>query len=145
MLLLSRSSYRQLLSSLVSVTASVFFFSDIKVCCGHAVMWSRCTGAESFGGGTQCECATRSHHRRISFAVLLHFLGRTEMKAIELAHALEQSRAIPLDQIASIAMDHKRQLAFVQLHTGTEVQLEASGYGDLIHKLTELYSGSFNA
>jgi hypothetical protein len=67
------------------------------------------------------------------------------MKAIELAHALEQSRAIPLDQIASIAMDHKRQLAFVQLHTGTEVQLEASGCGDLIHKLTELYSGSFNA
>jgi hypothetical protein len=31
-------SYRQLLSSLVSVTASVFFFVDIKVCCGHAVM-----------------------------------------------------------------------------------------------------------
>jgi hypothetical protein len=67
-----------------------------------------------------------------------------EMKAIELAHALEQSRAIPLDQIASIAMDHKRNLAFVQLHTGTEVQLEASGYGDLIQKLTELYSGSYN-
>lgn len=67
------------------------------------------------------------------------------MKAIELAHALEQSRAIPLEQIASIAMDYKRQLAFVQLHTGTEVQLEASGYGDLIHKLTELYSGSYNA
>ena len=67
------------------------------------------------------------------------------MKAIELAHALEQSRAIPLDQIASIAMDYKRQLAFVQLHTGTEVQLEASGYGDLIQKLTELYSGTYNA
>ncbi|HEX6496053.1 MAG TPA: hypothetical protein VF018_11250 [Acidobacteriaceae bacterium] len=67
------------------------------------------------------------------------------MKAIELAHALEQSRAIPLDQIASIALDQKRQLAFVQLHTGTEVQLEASGFGDLIHKLTELYSGTFNA
>src|SRR5882757_11570987 len=33
-------SYRQLLSSLVSVTASVFFFDDIKVCCGHAVMGS---------------------------------------------------------------------------------------------------------
>lgn len=31
-------SYRQLLSSLVSVTASLFFFVDIKVCCGHAVM-----------------------------------------------------------------------------------------------------------
>jgi hypothetical protein len=71
--------------------------------------------------------------------------GEIEMKAIELAHALEQSRAIPLDQIASIAMDHKRNLAFVQLHTGTEVQLEASGYGDLIQKLTELYSGSYNA
>jgi len=41
-------------------------------------------------------------------------------------------------------MDHKRNLAFVQLHTGTEVQLEASGYGDLIQKLTELYSGSYN-
>jgi len=67
-----------------------------------------------------------------------------EMKALELAHALEQSRAIPLDQIASIAMDPKRNLAFVQLHTGTEVQLEASGYGDLIQKLTELYSGSYN-
>jgi hypothetical protein len=67
------------------------------------------------------------------------------MKAIELAHALEQSRAIPLDQIASIAMDHKRQLAFVQLRTGTEVQLEASGYGDVIQKLTELYSGTYNA
>ena len=72
-------------------------------------------------------------------------LGEIEMKAIELAHALEQSRAIPLDQIASIAMDPKRNLAFVQLHTGTEVQLEASGYGDLIQKLTELYSGSYNA
>ncbi len=67
------------------------------------------------------------------------------MKAIELAHALEQSRSIPLDQIASIAMDAKRQLAFVQLHTGTEVQMEANGYGDLIHKLTELYSGSYQA
>jgi hypothetical protein len=88
----------------------------------------------------------RAHHRRILSVALLYFsLGDIEMKAIELAHALEQSRAIPLDQIASIAMDHKRQLAFVQLHTGTEVQLEASGYGDLIHKLTELYSGSFNA
>ena len=31
-------SYRQLLSSLVSVTASLFFFGDIRVCCGHAVM-----------------------------------------------------------------------------------------------------------
>ncbi len=31
-------SYRKLLSSLVSVTASLFFFGDIKVCCGHAVM-----------------------------------------------------------------------------------------------------------
>ena len=29
--------------------------------------------------------------------------------------------------------------------TGTEVQLEASGYGDLIQKLTELYSGCYNA
>jgi hypothetical protein len=88
----------------------------------------------------------RDHHRRISSVLLLHLVGEeTEMKAIELAHALEQSRAIPLDQIASIAMDYKRQLAFVQLHTGTEVQMEASGYGDLIQKLTELYSGSFNA
>lgn len=67
------------------------------------------------------------------------------MKAIELANALEQSRAIPLDQIASIAMDHKRHLAFVQLHTGTEVQLEATNYGELIHKLTELYSGTCQA
>jgi hypothetical protein len=67
------------------------------------------------------------------------------MKAMELAIALEQSRSIPLEQIASIALDHKRQLAFVQLHTGTEVQMEASGFGDLIHKLTELYSGSYNA
>jgi hypothetical protein len=86
----------------------------------------------------------RLHHRRISSVALLHF-RENRMKAIELAHALEQSRAIPLDQIASIAMDHKRQLAFVQLHTGTEVQLEASGYGDLIQKITELYSGSYNA
>jgi hypothetical protein len=87
--------------------------------------------------------------RRITAASYLRhcftFLGEIEMKAIELAHALEQSRAIPLDQIASIAMDHKRQLAFVQLHTGTEVQLEASGYGDVIQKLTELYSGTYNA
>ena len=67
------------------------------------------------------------------------------MKAMELAHALEQSRAIPLEQIASIAMDDKRQLAFVQLHTGTEVQMEATNYSDLIHKLTELYSGSYSA
>ena len=67
------------------------------------------------------------------------------MKAIELAHALEQSRSIPLDQIASIAMDHKRQLAFVQLHTDTEVQLETSDYNDVIQKLTELYSGTYNA
>jgi hypothetical protein len=89
--------------------------------------------------------ALRPHHRRISSVLLFHFLGRIEMKAIELAHALEQSRAIRLDQIASIAMDHKRQLAFVQLHTGTEVQLEASGYGDVIQKLTELYSGTYNA
>lgn len=88
--------------------------------------------------------------RSITAAPLLFYCstffgGYTEMKAIELAHALEQSRAIPLDQIASIALDHKRHLAFVQLHTGTEVQLEASGYGDLIQKLTELYSGSYNA
>lgn len=88
---------------------------------------------------------TLRHHHRGTFVRLLHFLGEIEMKAIELAHALEQSRAIPLDQIASIAMDPKRNLAFVQLHTGTEVQLEASGYGDLIQKLTELYSGSYNA
>jgi hypothetical protein len=84
------------------------------------------------------------HHRRISSDTLHRFGENIEMKAIELAHALEQSRAIPLDQIASIAMDPKRNLAFVQLHTGTEVQLEASGYGDLIQKLTELYSGSYN-
>src|SRR6201995_5922565 len=101
-------------------------------------------GVGSFGGGTQRQGAsgfiTAASH-------LLHCIafGRIEMKALELAHALEQSRAIPLDQIASIAMDHKRNLAFVQLHTGTEVQLEASGYGDLIQKLTELYSGSYNA
>jgi hypothetical protein len=67
------------------------------------------------------------------------------MKAFELAYALEKSRAIPLDQIASIALDRKRQLAFVQLSTGTEVQLEATGYEDLIHKLTELYSGTYAA
>ncbi|MGI8770625.1 MAG: hypothetical protein ACR2JE_04245 [Acidobacteriaceae bacterium] len=67
------------------------------------------------------------------------------MKAFELAHALEKSRAIPLDQIASIALDRKRQLAFVQLSTGTEVQLEATGYEDLIQKLTELYAGSHAA
>jgi hypothetical protein len=90
----------------------------------------------------------RTHHRRTSAPLLFHCsaLGEIiEMKAIELAHALEQSRAIPLDQIASIALDHKRQLAFIQLHTGTEVQLEASGFSDLIQKLTELYSGSYNA
>jgi hypothetical protein len=87
------------------------------------------------------------HYTQLHASHLLHCFtfGEIEMKAIELAHALEQSRAIPLDQIASIAMDHKRNLAFVQLHTGTEVQLEASGYGDLIQKLTELYSGSYNA
>ena len=68
------------------------------------------------------------------------------MKAIELAHALEQSRAIPLDQIASIAMDHKRQSAIVLAsYRQQKVQLEASGYGDVIQKLTELYSGTYNA
>jgi hypothetical protein len=67
--------------------------------------------------------------------------GALLLKTIELAIALERSRAIPLEQIASIALDKKRQLAFVQLSTGTEVQLEATGFEDLIHKLTELYSG----
>ncbi len=67
------------------------------------------------------------------------------LKAFELAHALEKSRSIPLDQIASIALDHKRQIAFVQLHTGTEVQLEAAGFSELFEKLTELYSGKHAA
>ena len=67
------------------------------------------------------------------------------LKAIELATALERSRSIPLDQIASIQMDHKRQIAFVQLHTGTEVQLEVSDLAELFEKLTELYSGSHAA
>jgi hypothetical protein len=106
-------------------------------------MWWPRPGGESFGGGIQYTGASNTSPPH--FAALIHFSGRHKMKAIELAHALEQSRAIPLEQIASIAMDHKRQLAFVQLHTGTEVQLEASGYGDLIQKLTELYSGSYNA
>lgn len=99
-------------------------------------------GLSGEGLGTK---TLRHHHRGIFCSICFTFLGEIEMKAIELAHALEQSRAIPLDQIASIAMDPKRNLAFVQLHTGTEVQLEASGYGDLIQKLTELYSGSYNA
>lgn len=67
------------------------------------------------------------------------------LKAIELATALERSRSIPLEQIASIQMDDKRQIAFVQLHTGTEVQLEVSCLTDLFDKLTELYSGSHAA
>ncbi len=67
------------------------------------------------------------------------------LKAIELAHALEKSRSIPLDQIASIALDHKRKIAFIQLHTGTEVQLEAAGFSELVEKLTELYSGKYVA
>lgn len=100
-------------------------------------------GLSGEGLSTKVLRATSPPHFFCSIAALVG--EETEMKAIELAHALEQSRAIPLDQIASIAMDHKRQLAFVQLHTGTEVQLEASGCGDLIQKLTELYSGSFNA
>jgi hypothetical protein len=105
---------------------------------------NRCELVLSLSGEGLGTKTLRDHHRG-TFALLLYFLGEIEMKAIELAHALEQSRAIPLDQIASIAMDPKRNLAFVQLHTGTEVQLEASGYGDLIQKLTELYSGSYNA
>jgi hypothetical protein len=72
-------------------------------------------------------------------------LGALLLKTIELATALERSRAIPLEQIASIALDKKRQLAFVQLSTGTEVQLEATGFADLIHKITELYSGIYAA
>jgi hypothetical protein len=122
----------------------LFFFDDIKVCCGHAVMWSLAQWCWVFRGRDSTPGRFRLHHRRISSDTLQRFGENIEMKAIELAHALEQSRAIPLDQIASIAMDHKRNLAFVQLHTGTEVQLEASGYGDLIQKLTELYSGSYN-
>ncbi len=67
------------------------------------------------------------------------------MNPLQLASALEQTRSIPLDQIASVAMDHKRQLAVVQLHSGTEVQMEASSYPELIEKLTELYSGRYVA
>ncbi len=67
------------------------------------------------------------------------------MNPLQLASALEQTRSIPLDQIASVAMDYKRKLAVVQLHSGTEVQMEASGYSELIEKLTELYSGRYVA
>ncbi len=67
------------------------------------------------------------------------------MNPLQLASALEQTRSIPLEQIASVAMDYKRQLAVVQLHSGTEVQMEASGYPELIEKLTELYSGRYVA
>ena len=42
-------------------------------------------------------------------------------------------------------MDHKRKLAVVQLHSGTEVQMEVTDYRDLIDKLTELYSGQYVA
>ena len=67
------------------------------------------------------------------------------MNSLQLASALEQTRSIPLDQIASVAMDHKRKLAVVQLHSGTEVQMEVTDYRDLIDKLTELYSGQYVA
>jgi len=67
------------------------------------------------------------------------------MNPLQLASALEQTRSIPLDQIASVAMDHKRKLAVVQLHSGTEVQMEVSNYRELIEKLTELYSGQYVA
>lgn len=110
--------------------------------CGDVIRCALVLGLSGEGLSTR---VLRTHHRRISSVLFASLWGIIEMKAIELAHALEQSRAIPLDQIASIALDHKRQLAFVQLHTGTEVQLEASGYSDLIQKLTELYSGSYNA
>jgi hypothetical protein len=110
--------------------------------CGGEIACSMALGLSGEGLTARALPASSPPH----LIVTLHRFGENvEMKAIELAHALEQSRAIPLDQIASIAMDHKRQLAFVQLHTGTEVQLEASGCGDLIQKLTELYSGSYNA
>ena len=67
------------------------------------------------------------------------------MNSLQLANALEQTRSIPLDQIASVAMDHKRKIAFIQLHSGTEVQMEVSDYSELIEKLTELYSGRYAA
>jgi hypothetical protein len=67
------------------------------------------------------------------------------LKSCELANALEKSRSIPLEDIASISMDHKRQIGFVQLRGGAEVQLEVSGLPDLFDKLTEMYSGSYLA
>jgi hypothetical protein len=58
---------------------------------------------------------------------------------------LEKSRAIPLEDIASILMDDKRQIGFVQLRGGAEVQLEVTDLPDLLDKLTEMYAGSFLA
>jgi hypothetical protein len=67
------------------------------------------------------------------------------MNALQLASALEQTRSIPLEQIASVAMDHKRKLAVVQLTSGTELQMEVNSYPELIERLTELYSGRYVA